>query len=83
MSGECDECSEHTLECKCNQKENMPVDVTVIVKNEDTKLTREFSLDSIVLERNAPSLIGLIKGVVDEFGKPVDDVIVKTTMVWV
>ena len=82
MSGECDSCSEHTLECRCNQKENMSVALTVIVKNEHSKFYQDFDLDYIDLSQTNQELIDIVKGVIKEFGKPVDRVVIKTTMVW-
>lgn len=61
----------------------MPCDLTIIVKNEEKKFSRDFLIyESLTLDETNPILKQYISDTVAEFVGEPTDIKIKATMVW-
>jgi len=56
------------------------IQVSIKVKNDQRSMTEHFEIEELLLGKNSDILKSWCKKVVEDFGEPVEDVIIKTKM---
>jgi len=69
MSGECETCSEHTLECKCKKGRCMQTEISVRIKSDDKTLKKKFLVyEDYNLDIHDPVIDRCLSETIREFG---------------